>query len=202
MHTYETDGRSNVVLAMLAASVPLTWALNLALNKLIQDPEWWVSAPSMFAVFSTLFWTFDHHLWKLGLLSRLKLVSVPDISGEWVGEIESSFDQDGQVHKVSVMIKQRWSKMVVYLETEHSRSRSVVASFRISEAARPELTYQYLSEPKSNAPSTMEMHRGTTSLLVTENGLEGDYYSGRGRREHGTISLRRSRTRAQIANYN
>ncbi len=196
MHSYETDGRDNVVLAILLVSVPLTWGLHLGLNELIQNPPWWVSAPSMLAVYSILRWTFDHHLWKLRFLRRLRLVSVPDLSGPWVGEIESSFDQVDQVHEVSVLVKQRWSNMVISFEAEHSKSHSITANLRVNDLTTPELTYQYLSEPKPNAPSTMEIHRGTATLLVTECGLEGDYYSGRGRSEHGTISLRRSRIQA------
>ena len=185
-----------MVLVMLAVSVPLTWVLHLVLNELIQSPPWWVSAPSMLAVYSILLWSFDHYLWKFGLLRRLKLVSVSDLNGKWVGELESSFDQVGETHEVTVTVKQRWSKMVVLLETEHSRSHSITANLRINDLINSELTYQYLSEPKSNAPSTMETHRGTATLLVTEYGLEGDYYSGRGRRQYGTITLRKSKLKA------
>ena len=192
MHTYETDGRSNVVLAILSVSVPLTWVLHLALNELTQNPPWWVSAPSMLAVYSILLWAFDHHMWKMGLLRRLKLISVPDLGGEWFGEIESSFDQVGQVYEVSMVVKQRWSKMVVLLETDTSQSQSIVANVRISEPAYPELTYQYLSEPKPGAPSTMETHRGTATFELKGSELVGNYYSGRGRNQYGTITLRRA----------
>lgn len=192
MHSYETDGRSNAALVILSVSVPLTWALHLALNALIHDPPWWVSAPSMLGVYSILMWAFDHHLWKIGLLRRLNLVSIPNLNGNWVGEIESSFDQVGQMQAVSVIVKQRWSKMVILLETEHSQSRSIVANVRISEPAYPELTYQYLSEPKPHAPSTMEIHRGTATLELKGSDFVGNYYSGRGRNQYGTIKLRRN----------
>ena len=53
------------------------------------------------------------------------------------------------------------------------------------------IIYTYRNTPKSDAEETMQMHIGTTSLLLSNNGnkLEGQYYSGRGRLNTGTISL-------------
>ena len=79
--------------------------------------------------------------------------------------------------------------MLIRLETENSRSRSVMASLRTVDLPNPELSYQYVNEPKSNAPGTMEMHRGTAILELIGSRLEGDYYTGRGRGEVGTLKL-------------
>ena len=51
----------------------------------------------------------------------------------------------------------------------------------------PELTYQYVNEPKAIAPSTMEMHKGTATLKLSGSTLDGGYYTGRGRGEVGTV---------------
>ena len=79
--------------------------------------------------------------------------------------------------------------MLVSLETKDSRSHSVMASLRAIDLPNPELSYQYVNEPKSNAPGTMEMHRGTANLELIGSRLEGDYYTGRGRGEIGTLKL-------------
>ena len=189
MHPYETEGRTKVVAAIIGISVLLVWLLDVALGLMDFEPQWWLSVPSFAGCFSGLFWLFDHYVWRLDLLRKLKLLQLPDLDGEWVGEVESSYSQDGCAHSVSVVILQRWSKILIRLETENSRSLSVMASLRTVDLPNPELSYQYVNEPKGNAPSTMEMHRGTATLELIGIGLEGDYYSGRGRGEVGTIKL-------------
>ena len=90
---------------------------------------------------------------------------------------------------MSVLIIQRWSKMVIRLEAQDSHSHSIGAIFRAGDLAYPELTYVYVSEPKPHAPESMNAHRGTAHLEFKDLVLEGSYYTGRGRREIGTIKL-------------
>ena len=116
---------------------------------------------------------------------------MPDLNGKWAGVVESSYSQAGPAHSVSVTVVQRWSKMALTLETEHSRSTSTTAHLRTIDLPNPQLSYQYVNEPKPNAPGTMEMHKGTATLELVGTGLEGDYYTGRGRGEVGTVKLRR-----------
>ena len=192
MHSYEIEGRARMVVAITGISVLLIWVFHVGLGAIDFEPQWWLSVPSFAGCYSGLYWLFDRYVWRLGLLRKLGLIQLPDLNGKWVGEVESSYGQDGRTHSVSVVILQRWSKMVLRLETEHSRSHSITASLRTIDLPTPELSYQYVNEPKSNAPGTMEMHRGTATLELTGYGLEGDYYTGRGRGEVGTIKLTRS----------
>ncbi len=189
MHSYEVEGHDKVVIALAAASILMVWLFHIVLDVIDFDPQWWLSVPSFAGLYSGLYWLFDRCVWKLGLFRKLNLVQLPDLNGKWVGEVKSSYGQGGSAHSVSVVISQRWSKIIVSLESEHSRSRSIAASLRTSDLPNPELSYQYVNEPKSNAPGTMEMHRGTATLYLTGTGLEGDYYTGRGRGEVGTIKL-------------
>ena len=189
MHSYEIEGRTKVVATIIGISVLLVWLLDVALGLMDFEPQWWLSVPSFAGCFSGLFWLFDRYVWRLELLRMLKLVQLPDLNGTWVGEIASSYREEGYPLSVSVVIIQRWSKIVLRLETENSRSHSVMASLRTIDLPNPELSYQYVNEPKANAPSTMEMHRGTATLELDCSSLEGDYYTGRGRGEVGTIKL-------------
>lgn len=192
MHPYEIEGRGRIAIALAVASILLIWLLHVVLDAVDFDPQWWLSVPSFAGCYSGLHWLFDRYVWRLGLLRKLKLIQLPDINGKWAGEVESSYSPDGSAHLVSVVIMQRWSKILVRLESEHSRSRSIAASLRTADLPNPELSYQYVNEPKPNAPGTMEMHRGTATLELTGSGLEGDYYTGRGRGEVGTIKLSRA----------
>ena len=192
MHSYEVEGRGRVAVSFAVVSILMIWLLHVALDVINFEPQWWLSVPSFAGCYSGLHWLFDRYVWRLDLLRKLKLIHLPDLNGKWVGEVESSYDQDGRAQPVSVVILQRWSKILVRLETEHSRSRSTTASLRTIDLLNPELSYQYVNEPKSNAPGTMGMHRGTAILELIGSGLEGDYYAGRGRGEVGTFKLRRS----------
>ena len=189
MHSYEKEGQGKVVGALAVASILMIWLLHVVLDAIDFQPQWWLSVPSFAGCYSGLHWLFDRYVWRLGLLRKLTLIQLPDLNGEWVGEVESSYGRDGRAHSVSVVILQRWSKILVRLETENSRSRSITATLRTIDLPNPELSYQYVNEPKPNAPGTMEMHRGTATLELIGSGLEGDYYTGRGRGEVGTIKL-------------
>ena len=189
MHSYEVEGRGRVAVSLAVASILIIWLLHVVLDAIDFQPQWWLSVPSFAGCYSGLHWLFDLYVWKLGLLRKLKLIQLPDLNGQWVGEVKSSYSRDGHAHSVSVVILQRWSKILVRLETEHSRSRSIAADLRTIDLLNPELSYHYVNEPKSNAPGTMGMHRGTTILELIGSTLEGDYYTGRGRGEVGTIKL-------------
>ena len=192
MHPYEVAGQAKVVVALAAASILIVWLIHVVLDVIDFDPEWWLSVPSFAGFYSGLYWLFDRYVWKLGLLRKLNLVQLPDLNGKWVGEVTSSYNRGGSAQPVSVVILQRWSKIFVKLESEQSRSWSITASLKTDDLPNPELSYQYVNEPKSNAPGTMEMHRGTATLELSGSELEGDYYTGRGRGEVGTIKLRKA----------
>ncbi len=192
MHSYEVKGQGRVAVALAVASILMIWLLHVGLDSVDFEPQWWLSVPSFAGCYSVLHWLFDRYVWKLGWLRNLKLIQLPDLNGKWVGEVGSSYSRDCRAHSVSVVILQRWSKILVRLETEHSRSRSITASLRTIDLLNPELSYQYVNEPKSNAPGTMAMHRGTAVLEFIGSNLEGDYFTGRGRGEVGTIKLSKS----------
>ena len=191
MHSYELEGRGRVEVALAVASILMIWLLHVGLDSVDFDPQWWLSVPSFAGCYSGLYWLCDRYVWRLRLLWKLKLIQIPNLNGRWVGEVESSYCKGGGAHPVSVLILQRWSKIVIRLETEHSRSRSITASLKTNDLPNPELTYQYVNEPKSSAPDTMAMHRGTATLELVGHSLLGDYYTGRGRGEIGTIKLHR-----------
>ncbi len=189
MHSYEVEGRRKVVIALAGLSIVPVWLLNVGLEAVDFEPQWWISVPSFAGFYSALHWVFDHFLWRIEALKKLRIVRAPNLNGKWEGTVRSSYNEYACVLPVHVAILQRWSKISIRLETEFSRSRSITASLRTVDVKTVELTYQYLNEPKPHASATMEIHRGTVFLQMTDCGLEGDYYSGRGRREIGSIEL-------------
>ncbi len=189
MHPYHIEGSGKIAVAITCVSILLAWLLHAVLNAVDFETQWWLSVPSVAGFYSSLYWLFDRYVWKFGILRKLELIQLPDLNGKWSGYVESSYRQGDRTYPVSVDILQRWSKILVRLDTEYSRSRSIIGNLISVDLVNPELSYQYISDPKSNAPCTMEMHRGTAVLELIGENLEGYYYTGRGRREVGVVKL-------------
>ena len=169
----------------------LTWILSLGLDVGGIDLPWWIGVPpSMAGIYSGAYWLFDRCVWRWGALRKIEFVKVPDLNGKWEGSVQSSYDDYSSAQCVSVVILQRWSKMSIRLDSMSSRSRSIAATLR-TDHIDPELSYLYVNDPRSNAQDTMNTHKGTTILNLSGSTLEGDYYTDRGRREIGTITLDR-----------
>ena len=66
-----------------------------------------------------------------------------------------------------------------------------MARLRTGDVVHPTLDYMYVNEPGAGALESMHAHRGTAMLEFKDGVLEGDYYTGRDRREIGTIRLQR-----------
>lgn len=191
MNSYVPNNRRGVISVLLVVSIGLVGAINAVLNTVDFEFQWIVNPFSVAGIFGLLYFMFDRFIWKCHLLRRLDIVTIPDLNGVWRGEIESSYDQGSRSLQASVVISQRWSKILIELETEESHSKSIAASFLTSCSSSPELVYAYVNEPKPKAQESMEMHKGTARLAFTGQSLEGDYYTGRGRRTIGSIRLTR-----------
>jgi hypothetical protein len=119
------------------------------------------------------------------------LVKTPDLNGTWEGYVKSSFDEHTAEQSTSLRISQTWTHMVVILETEHPRSQSLGASVLTKNPRDVRVSYEYLNQPRPAAKDTMHAHRGTASLVLSELGsrrvLKGEYYTGRDRRNYGSL---------------
>ena len=193
MHSYDLEGRGRVYAGTVVLSVALVWLLDRSLNLASVDPPWWLSAPSVAGFYTMLYWAFDRHVWRWRLIHRFGLLSLPDLNGQWSGEIDSSFGEAGIKTTVEVTILQRWSTMLVSLQTGESGSRSTVGALTAREIDNPELTYTYVSEPRGRATDTMQMHRGTCVLRLKGDVLQGTYYTSRGRGTVGELKLVRTK---------
>ncbi len=193
MHTYATDAsdraRVPVYIAVLAVSAAL--AVHYALREANVPPPWWASPPSVMGVYGVLFLLYDRLLWH-GWSGRLKLSAIPDVRGTWAGSLRSSHDEGAEIHAVLV-VRQRWSRVLVRMCTKTSRSVSVMAAINTEECSECGLKYEYVNEPSTFSKETMQVHRGTANLRLVSGGtgMEGDYYAGRGRQNIGTVRLTR-----------
>ena len=198
MHPYaiDTNERQYVFFFLAVVSVGIAWLSNWVLTNLQVTIPWYGEAPSVLTAYGLLVWSFDKYAWRWRFIRLLRLVRTPDLSGDWEGHIESSFHNYERKQHVKVTIEQTWTKICIALDTGStgSQSHSETAGILIEYPGRPVLTYNYLNEPRAVSTETMHTHRGTAILSVRGDHLDGQYYSGRGRTNHGSIELRRVRT--------
>lgn len=72
------------------------------------------------------------------------------------------------------------------------QTHTLTAAIQVHAPEGVVLSYEYENQPRPGALKTMEIHIGTAWLVFTDGRvLEGYYYSGRGRQEHGSIHLER-----------
>lgn len=193
MHAYCTDSqeRRNVIIGIALLSVPLAYGLHWVTKAFNWQIPWWMDAPSVWGIALVLYELFDKWLWRQPLLQKIGIVKLPDLNGKWHGTGHTSFDER-KPYEIDLIIKQTWTHISIYLETNQSNSRSLTASLSVNEPEGPVLTYEFRNDPKSNAPSSMHSHRGTAVLkLKSSDCLEGEYYSGRDRQNYGSLTLGR-----------
>lgn len=183
MHEYASDSshRKYVFLVLAALSVAAAWLLHLALKAAGVDHWWWVKLPSVLGFYGFFFWIYDTIAWK-------KFSKLPDLNGTWVGEIETSFGE--LIRKPCVLyIDQTWSRLLVNLQTDHSRSTSTMAALHLGGSRESGLRYEFINEPTALSPETMHAHRGVCHLELSPDlhGLAGSYYTGRDRENNGRL---------------
>ena len=109
LHSYESEERERVTVALFAVSVLLVWLMDVALSAANFAPQWWLSVPSFGGFYAILYWLFDNHVWRWRLWRAAGLLKVPDLNGNWAGNVESSYG-NGSIYEVTISIIQRWSK--------------------------------------------------------------------------------------------
>ncbi len=189
MHSYsiDTEERKNILLFLAIISIVFSWSFYKILGYYQLSLPWWIETPSVLFFYGLLFVIFDKWLWQY--LKKVNFVKTPNLIGEWSGTLKSSFDNHLSEVKATLKIFQTWTRIKILLTTDQSSSHSESASIVIDAQEGKYLSYQYINDPKSNAVETMSIHRGTVRLVFDEkkNTLEGEYYSGRGRQNFGSL---------------
>lgn len=209
MHPYATHtARWRTIGGLMMIAVILTVGINTALGAVGQQLGFQAGSISAFGIFGLLYTTFDRFLWRWPLVRRF--TSPPNLNGEWVGEINSSYqpEAEGSVDggkpdggqpidgETRMSIAQRWSSIEVEVTNPgSSRSESTSATFR-THKSDPELLFTYINKPIGEAASELSMHEGTNTLRYTQSVdgddvLEGEYYTDEQRNNHGTMRFTR-----------
>lgn len=193
MHPYATDSgeRKCIPPILMGVSVLLAYLLHWVLIWSRVAIPWWLDAPSALGFYSLVHSGFDKWGWRDQRIRRLLGIKLPILDGDWQGYCTSSFDDHRTQYNISVSIRQNWRSLSIVLHTPTSTSFSQTAGIHVDDPRGVALTYCYLNEPKPGASAAMNTHRGTARLVLGNDAMEGEYYSGRGRQNFGSITLRR-----------
>ncbi len=200
MHSYaiESHEQRRVYFVLVALSIVSAWVLHAVLQFFELSVPWFIDAPAVMGFYEIYIELFERWAWRQKFARALRLSTVRDISGKWTGNIRTSFEQHALPHPCQVEIRQTWTRMSISLRTAHSNSHSLTAAVSSEQDGQISVTYEYINEPQSASPHTMQAHRGTAHLASAgvdkPNVLEGEYYSGRGRQNYGSLYLERQAT--------
>ena len=201
-HNYSTDSteRRSIPFFIAAAAIGATFTVFRFLDLYhITIPRWATPPIDTMAFYGCFYELFDRWIWKWSILRRCHIIRVPDLSGSWTGRVEP-VETNGTSTGLAVgadlkiRITQTWTSISIIADAILSKSHSLSANLITNGECT--LSYEYLNEPRSTAPSTMHTHRGIARLILSEKAgiLKGEYYSGRDRQNIGTLYLRRSVT--------
>ncbi len=185
MHSYTTDTEKITIFSIIAfLSVVASLGLSSFFKWINAEVPWFIDAPSVVGFYGIFYKIFDEWLWN-------QTTNTPDLNGNWKGKINTSYDKQNNEYPARLTIKQTWSHISLVLTTENSRSESCLAMISTKNADGSKIQYAYQNKPRHNAVSTMKQHDGTAFLILQNNNvsqtLEGDYYTGRDRKNLGTL---------------
>jgi hypothetical protein len=196
-HSYAHGGQRGAISLLVFVSLALAYGWDRLQEHLALALPWWVDTPSVLGFYGIVYVLYDLKAWRWFRV----LHGVPDLSGRYEVVLRTSHDGHTAEHPATLTIRQRWSKMVVRLETAQSTSVSNGGYLVEAPGEGCRLMYLYHNTPKPSAVGSMQQHDGTTELRFAEDGMtgRGSYYSGKGRSHHGELALTRREPDPEIA---
>lgn len=164
------------------------------------------NATVSFVLASTVvYYIVTRKIWNRWYIPQL-IASPPDLNGEWTGHLYTDTDKyDGDdaiavnelghdlvKMEATLRIKQSWDRILVRLEGPNSPSESTGATILFNNGP-PTLTYNY-DNKGDDFHDELDQHVGTTTLEYDPEAetLEGTYYTGPNRQNHGRLELERA----------
>lgn len=188
-HSYAHGGQRRAISLLVLVSLALAYVWGWLQECFSLTMPWWVDTPSVLGFYGAVYLVYDLWAWKW----FRALHGVQDLSGRYEVALRTSHDGMSAEYRATLTIRQRWSEIVVRLETDNSASVSTGGYLVETPGDGCRLMYIYHSTPKPTAIGSMEQHDGTTELRFDEDGMaaRGSYYSGKGRSRFGELTLTR-----------
>ena len=125
------------------------------------------------------------------------MLLVPDLNGKWNCKGHTSLKNAKVVDhdwNATISITQSWSKILIYLKTSQSESKSISASIYHEAGVGYRVLYLYDNRPNADELD-LSKHSGSVELLFLEdtNSASGSYYTDRHRTTVGTMNIEREK---------
>ncbi|WP_081304672.1 Cap15 family cyclic dinucleotide receptor domain-containing protein [Aeromonas hydrophila] len=197
MHDYAVFGHSRATIGRYLGTT------SVILTGLISSIMLWVSqfdgltfmatvTISTAALYFTLHWLFNNHVWKIPLFK------IPDLNGVWLVRGETLSEEDGVVKynwEAEIDIEQTWEKVSINLKTKQSSSESYTATLAKKSGTRGGwiLHYSYSNSPDASQFHELNSHRGYCEVIFDKELTSGEaaYFNSNGRRTFGKMYLTR-----------
>lgn len=194
---------------LIGMLIGISTVIALAIYKILGVVTWngvWVGLTKIsivgFATWGLWEW-FRRHLWRVKIFQGW-LVDIPNISGQWEGELKSSYvdEETGDPTPdmpVTCNIRQRFNTVHIKFQVNagSSKSYSVVASFVTDEeAGRKKLVYSFENE-SDPLDDGLDNHFGTAVLEIEgspPNRMAGFYLNNRRNQSKGKLTLRKTQS--------
>lgn len=179
-----------------AISIIFAFLINYYVQKFLTYPlTLIIDSLGALGAYTLLFQLFNYSLWQFVPKGFCGIVNVPNLNGTWIGNLNSSFDQNSTAYRVRVEIVQTFLDIKVYCYFQKSWSFSIVADFYEEADGRKVLHYVYRNELRNNASPTMQGHYGAAKHEYVEekNLMECSYYNEppRDRGWYGSYNVKR-----------
>lgn len=188
--------KTSHILFFVAILPATSYFIGWYFHELFPDIPFWIESASPLFTYIILYTLFEKYAWHWKVFTLLKIVTVPDVRGRWIGKQRSTRIEDGEnvVNDVAIEIKQSFSKIIVQAFYEHSSSESIVADF-YELNSEYYLYYTYDNDPNSLKYGTMQIHRGTAKLQFNnyEKSLSGSYFNSIGNNGEIDVKFKQNR---------
>lgn len=193
MHSYSVDTpvRRQVYFAIAVAAFAIPRGIAWAAGLLVPG-EAFAYPLTVGTTFAAIHLLFDRLIWKkFGFWHK-----IPELNGRWTAHGVSSY-RDPETNEpvrfsMTYIIRQTFSRIEVFGETEKSTSKSLMASLDTDHAV-PIFRYGFENTPKNTADDDLHRHPGMIELRIQSGTrMTGDYFSGKHRLRYGEITLTKS----------
>lgn len=152
---------------------------------------------SFLSIFSLLYTIFSKCLWKCKYI--IMLTGVPNLNGRWKGKLKSSH-KDKKTGKskepidIEMEIVQNWNLMNVKCYFPESNSYSKMISLHTKDPKGCLLGFSYRND-SMDVDIVAREFSGFNELVYKNDELKGVYFTNRGDGTHGTIFLKRVKSK-------
>lgn len=178
-----------------AAFLPVvSYGIGWEFVHVLPNLPFWVEGISPLTAYGLLYNFFDKVAWHWSIFRLLKIVTVPDVRGRWLGEQTSSYimkNGKNVTSRVIMEITQTFSG--VHVDTYYKRwSSKISAAQFVDIEGTPTLLIMFDAEPKVSYEHTLGAAlKGIAKLSMMPNGtLQGTYFNAEGR--HGELIYKRT----------